>query len=542
MASLFPSTLPPPSLDLLFAWFHQRRIHFDSRLEVRTGLVDGVDQGWGVWAREEIEEEDMVCRIPKTSIFTHRTSTLRDTSTICPPALTPPTYLLTLHLLHEIFLGESSPWFGYLQSLPRKKIPLAMFWQDHEGEDGRKAWDIVKGGELEWRVREDERGLGGNLEGSEWGGGGMKALNMFFDKFILPSMAASPHLRNIKPFPAPPTFDTFLHAYSLVSSRAFHVDDYHHVGLVTPADLFNHSPLNNVHFQADEFVCEKCGSLLPCIHDGPKSSCFPVRLEHLQDLEESDLLSLFGEEDSTDIVANEHLSPGEEIFNSYGPNLSSFRLACEYGFIPSDAMSLPQDKIHLPLSLLSLPPLPSPPSSSPSLSTSTSHYEHAFIEPLSTPDSFNARLNPYHTLQEDLYVSPDAHLSRALFERIAKKVFGEDQDGERKGWEALLRAAGGGKVGSEGGEKREGWEEWERLSEEVVRVLEGKIEGLREREGLWDLLEDEQAGPLSKMAATLILGERVTLEVCRARWTGESEWEGEGEEQDEEVEGMDQDM
>lgn len=249
-------------------------------------------------------------------------------------------------------------------------------------------------------------------------------------------------------------------------------------------------------------------------------------------------------------------------------------------------MSLPQDKIHIPLSLLSLPSLPYPLSSSPSLSTSTSHYEHAFIEPLSTPDSFNARPNPYHTLQEDLYVSPDAHLSRTLFGQIAKKVFGEE-DGERKGWKVLLRAAGGGKVGSEGGEKREGWEEWERLSEEVVRVLEGKIEGLREREGLWDLLEvstsaslgpretvgwrkreregwkgrgesenascdeltlffvfplraqDEQAGPLSKMAATLILGERVTLEVCRARWTGESEWEGEGEEQDEEVEGMD---
>lgn len=53
-----------------------------------------------------------------------------------------------------------------------------MFWQDHEGEDGRKAWDIVKGGELEWRVREDERGLGGNLEGSEWGGGGMVRLKL----------------------------------------------------------------------------------------------------------------------------------------------------------------------------------------------------------------------------------------------------------------------------------------------------------------------------------------------------------------------------
>ena len=36
------------------------------------------------------------------------------------------------------------------------------------------------------------------------------------------------------------------------------------------------------------------------------------------------------------------------------------------------------------------------------------------------------------------------------------------------------------------------------------------------------------------MAATLVLGERVTLEVCRARWAG-----GEAEDEDEEVQGMD---
>lgn len=115
-------------------------------------------------------------------------------------------------------------------------------------------------------------------------------------------MASSCHLRGIKPFSLPPTLDTFLHAYSLVSSRAFHVDSYQHVGLVSPADLFNHSSRNNVHFQADEFVCGACGSLLPCAHDAEDSPLFPERLSHLQDLEENDLLELFGEEDSVDIV------------------------------------------------------------------------------------------------------------------------------------------------------------------------------------------------------------------------------------------------
>ena len=64
------------------------------------------------------------------------------------------------------------------------------------------------------------------------------ALERFYKQNVLPVMASSPHLRHTKPFPLPPSFDTFLHAYSLISSRAFHIDDYHHVGLVTPADLF----------------------------------------------------------------------------------------------------------------------------------------------------------------------------------------------------------------------------------------------------------------------------------------------------------------
>ena len=48
--------------------------------------------------------------------------------------------------------------------------------------------------------------------------------------------------------------------------------------------------------------------------------------------------------------------------------------------------------------------------------------------------------------------------------------------------------------------------------------------------------KEDASEVLSKMAATLVLGERVTLEVCRARWAGE-----EGDEGDEEVEGIDDD-
>lgn len=76
-----------------------------------------------------------------------------------------------------------------------------------------------------------------------------------------------------------------------------------------------------MHFQADEFVCERCGSLLRCTHDGPPSPFFPVRLSHLQDLEEKDLLDLFGEEDSVDIVVKYVVSiPSDYLSSQDGLN------------------------------------------------------------------------------------------------------------------------------------------------------------------------------------------------------------------------------
>lgn len=64
---------------------------------------------------------------------------------------------------------------------------------------------------------------------------------------------------------------------------------------------FNHSPDHHVHFSVDEFVCRRCGSLIPCVHDNVSDGLLPSRLSHLHELEESDLLSVFGGVDSGDI-------------------------------------------------------------------------------------------------------------------------------------------------------------------------------------------------------------------------------------------------
>lgn len=45
------------------------------------------------------------------------------------------------------------------------------------------------------------------------------------------------------------TLDQFIHAYTLVSSRAFLVDAYHGLAMVPIADAFNHAADNHVHLE-----------------------------------------------------------------------------------------------------------------------------------------------------------------------------------------------------------------------------------------------------------------------------------------------------
>jgi hypothetical protein len=55
---------------------------------------------------------------------------------------------LTLSVMFEIARGESSPWYGYLQSLPISE-PLPIFWSDEP-----LTW--LKGTELEESISKDK--------------------------------------------------------------------------------------------------------------------------------------------------------------------------------------------------------------------------------------------------------------------------------------------------------------------------------------------------------------------------------------------------
>jgi hypothetical protein len=96
-----------------------------------------------------------VCKIPKTAILSVRTSSLPPLGEIKREGGEVPTNLTILHLalalLHELRLAETSPFWGYLQSLPRETVLIPLVWEVEEigGEDGKFGLGWLKGTEAE---------------------------------------------------------------------------------------------------------------------------------------------------------------------------------------------------------------------------------------------------------------------------------------------------------------------------------------------------------------------------------------------------------
>jgi len=131
--------------------------------------------------------------------------------------------------------------------------------------------------------------------------------------------------------PHPSPFLAYLHAYSLICTRAFLIDLYHTVALCPFADLLNHSSEAHTSLSADDFVCHQCGSLAECPHDIPSTTGVVRRLEHLDDDERRRIQAT---DDTVDLrVDRRAIRRGEEVLNSYGENLGDGRLMTEWGFL-----------------------------------------------------------------------------------------------------------------------------------------------------------------------------------------------------------------
>ncbi|KIY68528.1 SET domain-containing protein [Cylindrobasidium torrendii FP15055 ss-10] len=235
-----------------------------------------------------------VVEIPKASVLSVRALGLRELSVLRTFGREAQ-FALALALCIETTKGSESRWHGYLQSLPKNQVDLPVFWSND-----LDAMRFLNGTEIQKRlVARDSDDL--NL---------FDSLLSFYENT---AVAVSEKYSGSKV-----PFESFTHAYSLVSSRAFLVDAYHGLSMVPIADAFNHSQDNHVHFESEYDVCPECGAVDRCAHDSPPPS--PTH-------------ELAPSIDPVFEMVSNTVIPSGEVFNTYGEDLSNADLLMRYGFM-----------------------------------------------------------------------------------------------------------------------------------------------------------------------------------------------------------------
>lgn len=372
----------PARLRHFLSWCKSRRISIDPRLDLRyTG--DAVSWSVSIHASSAIDSDSVVATIPKSAVLSRKTSAL---STVLQGKWlsdSPETVglELALCLLYERCLGTASQFEPFLSILPRLPVPLP-FLRDTCSPPDASPWRWISGTEAE---RIDQRAsysylIANSSSSTSWAFDhdyGMcrhKALD-YFHSVGIPVLARSRLFDRTQSQHLDALESAFLTAYTHVSSRDFIVDTYHGVGLVPVADLFNHTEVHTVQFEADQDVCEICGVAFLTGHtedecrqsDGEESADSDSAPEEEDDAESQDQTvaeaasittsddeasaataeqqhqAQDGEEtraeeeeeeevaDTLDMRTLAPISWGEEMFNTYG-SLTNALLLTRYGF------------------------------------------------------------------------------------------------------------------------------------------------------------------------------------------------------------------
>ncbi|CCM03037.1 uncharacterized protein FIBRA_05154 [Fibroporia radiculosa] len=294
-------------LHSLLSWSSANNIHIDPRIH----LVDDPHTGIAIYADEFIPPNNTLVSIPKSAILSVRACSAAERISFVPYGHDAQLALaLALHI--ELLRESKSRWSGYLQSLPQELVPIAFFWGMDKSSPSMDSFEAK-----EWLI-----GTGIEKELLHEGGSALlDEITAYYETTAYPLISA---------LALASTLHGFLHAYSLVSSRAFLVDAYHGLSMVPIADAFNHTTDNNVHLESNFDVCPTCGSLAECPHDrddqvvivqsDPLSSSISFSATTYSDVDTCDMVSVRAIESST------------EIFNTYGSKLGNAALLVRYGF------------------------------------------------------------------------------------------------------------------------------------------------------------------------------------------------------------------
>ncbi|KAJ2367962.1 hypothetical protein H4S01_001856 [Coemansia sp. RSA 2610] len=236
------------TLSVLLEWFETNKVTYNeeaievvAQQQTRRGSNIVSANGIGIVAKRDLIDEEPLVVIPKSAVISTASSALAN---IFEDEELGGSLALCITVMYELAQGIESPWYGYLQSLP-KRADIPLLW-DIDSRKWLAGTDVGKWVERdEQSVREDFKVL-------------QKLVVDYPAVFVSQNGIDWNH------------FGCFLDVASLVSSRAFMVDEFRGNSMVPFADIFNHLTAGaNVHIESEENVCVLCGNEYGCEHMEP---------------------------------------------------------------------------------------------------------------------------------------------------------------------------------------------------------------------------------------------------------------------------------
>ncbi|KAJ3160807.1 hypothetical protein HDU86_008167 [Geranomyces michiganensis] len=341
---------PAERLAALEAWFRDANIEYDRKAIALHSTASGA---YSVRALTALTEDQPLARIPKDAVLSTKNCGIAD---LLETAQLDGVTGLAVAVMYERSLGTQSPWFGYLQAIrPFESLPI--LWSDDDVA-------LLAGTDVEEQTARHQ-----------------KTLAEDYATRVVPALTAEGLIGTTTTTNDQEQFfsqTAFLHAASLVSSRAFGVDAYHGDAMVPFADLFNHQTPSrsgeggeHVHMVTDPEVCPHCGSNGACgcdededtgeddieeVDEFDDAAEVEEVMEAEDDIgdEDSEMPELYDPADWTiddpdfdpldpanfpetdvqdflEMIVVRDCSAGEEVYNTYGAHGNDYLLS-QYGF------------------------------------------------------------------------------------------------------------------------------------------------------------------------------------------------------------------